>query len=69
MRTRVGGFGEHQRLSIGVDGDEFHALQAFVDHPVDGIAAAAAHAHDFDAGKGFELVGKFVTVVIVLPPQ
>ena len=57
MRTRVGALESMQRLGIGVDGDKLDALQAFVDHAVDGIAAAAAHTHDFDAGKGFDLVG------------
>ena len=72
MRTRVWRFGEQQRLGIGVDGDEFDALQAFVDHAIDGIAAAAADADDFDAGKRFWLViecfDPFVSSSIVLLP-
>jgi hypothetical protein len=39
-----------QRLSIGVGGDELHAVQTQVDHPVDGVGAAAAEAHDLDDG-------------------
>jgi hypothetical protein len=33
--------------------DEFHALDALLDHPVDGITAAAAHANHLDAGERF----------------
>ena len=51
-----GGLREHQRLGIGVDGHKVNAVQAFVDHAVDGITAAAANTHDLDAGKGFDLV-------------
>jgi hypothetical protein len=32
-------------------------LQAFIDHPVNSIAAASANTYDFDVGKGFELIG------------
>ncbi len=52
-----GGPGQVQRLGIGVDCHEIDALQALVDHAIDGIAATASNAHDFDAGKGFELIG------------
>src|SRR5258706_96800 len=38
-----------QRLQVGVDGDELHATELAADHPVDGVAAAAPDAHDFDA--------------------
>ena len=31
-------------LHVGVDGDELHALDAGVDHAVDGVGAGAAHA-------------------------
>jgi hypothetical protein len=37
-----------QRLLIGVDRDERHVLEAHRDHPVDAVAAAAAHADDLD---------------------
>ena len=37
-----------QRLRVGVDRDELDALQARVDHPVDGVATAAADADDLD---------------------
>ena len=37
-----------QRLRIGVGADELHALHALVDHVIDRIAAAAAHADHFD---------------------
>ena len=62
MRTRVVALDSMQRLGIGVDGHKLDALQAFIDHAVDGIAAAAAHAHHFDAGKGFDLVGYWIDV-------
>ena len=39
-----------QCLRVGVDGDELDAFQMLVDHPVDGVAAAAADAHDLHAG-------------------
>src|SRR5205807_7598408 len=37
-----------QRLRIGVDRDELDALQAGVDHPVDGVRAASAYPDDLD---------------------
>ncbi len=37
-----------QRLRVGVGGDELHPLHAFLDHVVDRIAAAAAHADHLD---------------------
>ena len=40
-----------QRLGVGVDGDELDAAQSGVDHPVDGVGAAAAHADDLDHGE------------------
>ena len=40
-----------QRLRIGVDRDELDALQAGVDHPVDGVRAASTHADDLDHGE------------------
>ena len=42
------GVAHQQCLGIGVDGDELHALQAVLDHPVDGIDAAAADADHLD---------------------
>ena len=42
------GVAHQQRLRVGVDRDELHALQAGVDHAVDGVAAAAADADDLD---------------------
>ena len=39
-----------QRLQVGVGDHEIHALDAGVDHAVDGVAAAAAHADDLDLG-------------------
>jgi hypothetical protein len=35
-----------QRLRVGVHGDELHAWQVLLDHPVDGIVAAAPDADD-----------------------
>ncbi len=43
------GGGELKRLRIGIDGDELHAGDLLGDHAVDGVAAAAADADDFDA--------------------
>ena len=37
-----------ERLRVGVDRDELDALQAGVDHAVDGVGAAAADADDLD---------------------
>ena len=42
------GVGHQQRLVVGVDGDELDALEAGVDHAVDGVGAAAADADDLD---------------------
>ena len=42
------GVAHEQRLRVGVHRDELDALQARVDHPVDGVAAAAADADDLD---------------------
>ena len=39
----LGGLREIQSLPVGVDGYEFHALNAGPGHTVDGVAAAAAH--------------------------
>ena len=45
------GITHQQRLGVGVDGDEFHTLQTDVDHPVDGVDAAASDADDLDHGE------------------
>ena len=42
------GVAHHQRLRVGVDRDELDAGEAGVDHPVDGVRAAAADADDLD---------------------
>src|SRR3546814_14223377 len=42
------GVAHEQRRRAGVDGDELDALQACVDHAVDGVAAAAADPDDLD---------------------
>ncbi len=45
---------ELQRLVVGVDRDELDALEAALDHAVDGVAAAAADADHLDAGISFQ---------------
>ena len=45
------GIAHQQRLGVGVDGDELDALEPGVDHPVDGVDAAAADADDLDHGE------------------
>ena len=45
------GVAHEQRLRVGVDRDELDALQAGVDHAVDGVAAAPADADDLDHGE------------------
>src|ERR687898_300646 len=45
------GVAHEQRLGVGVDGDELHALEAGVDHAVDGIDPAAPDPDHFDHGK------------------
>src|SRR5438874_2572011 len=47
-----------RRLSVGIDGDELHALDAGFDHAVDGVAAAAADADDLDLSEAAG--GRFV---------
>jgi hypothetical protein len=51
------GVAHEQRLGVGVDGDELDALSAGVDHPVDGVDAAAADADDLDDGQVVLRVG------------
>ena len=51
MRTDVDfdvGVAHQERLRVGIDGDELDARKASVDHPVDGIRAAAADTDDLD---------------------
>ncbi len=45
------GIAHQQRLRVGVDRDELHALEAVLDHPVDGIDAAATDADHLDDGE------------------
>ncbi len=45
------GVAHQQRLRVGVDRDELDALEADLDHPVDGVDAAAADADDLDDGE------------------
>jgi hypothetical protein len=40
-----------ERLHVGVGDDELHAAEAHFDHPVHGVAAAAAHANHLDVGR------------------
>ena len=42
------GIAHEQCLCIGVDGDELDALEAGVDHPVDGVHSSAADPDDLD---------------------
>jgi hypothetical protein len=42
------GVGHQQRLRVGVDGDELHALEPDLDHPVDGVDTATTDADDLD---------------------
>src|SRR5207302_407669 len=44
-----------ERLQIGVGDDELDAVETDLHHAVDGVAAAAADADDFDAGSGGSL--------------
>ncbi len=45
------GLAHGQRLTIGIDGDKFHALQARVHHAVDRVIACAAAADYLDRSK------------------
>ena len=42
------GVTHEQRLGVGVDGDELHAPQSDLDHPVDGVDSASADADNLD---------------------
>ena len=46
-----------QRLQVGIGDRKFHAFDTGADHAVDGVAAAAADADDFDLGV---IAGVFV---------
>jgi hypothetical protein len=48
-----------QGLRVGVGADELHALHACVDHVLDGVAAAAAHADHLDLGALVEFFDHF----------
>jgi hypothetical protein len=39
---------QQQRLRVSVDGNEFHAFESSVDHPVDSVDTAAADTDDLD---------------------
>src|SRR5699024_1315626 len=45
------GIAHQQCLGVGVDRDELDALEALLDHPVDGVDAATTDTHDFDDGQ------------------
>ena len=60
------GVAHHQRLRVGVHGDELDAGEARVDHPVDGVRAAAADADDLDHR---EVVARLVSHAHVARPQ
>ena len=45
------GVAHQQRLGVGVDRDELDALEAHLDHAVDGVDAAAADADHLDDGE------------------
>ena len=45
------GVAHEEGLGVGVDRDELDALEPDLDHPVDGVDAAATDAHDLDDGQ------------------
>jgi hypothetical protein len=45
------GVAHQQRLGVGVDRDELHALESDLDHAVDRVDTAAADPDDFDDGE------------------
>jgi hypothetical protein len=55
-----------ERLRVGVHGDELDAREACVDHAVDGIRPAAAHADDLDHSQ---VVARTISHVNVARPQ
>ena len=50
MCSVVSADGLLQRLQVGVERDELDAVDAGLDHPVDGVDAAAADADDAQDG-------------------
>ena len=48
-----------QCLSIGIDGDEVHALDIGIDHVIDGISAAAADTDHLYCSIVYTLVIQF----------
>ena len=42
------GVAHQQRLRVSVDGDELHASESDLDHPVDGVDATSADAGNLD---------------------
>ena len=49
----MAGLGLGQSLGVGVGDDEVDAVEARLDHVVDGVAAGAAHAQHGDPGAQF----------------
>ena len=45
------GVAHQQGLGVGVDGDELDALEADLDHPVDGVDSTSTDTHDLDDGQ------------------
>ena len=57
IRTETGAERVDQHLRVGVYGDELDAVNARLDHAVDGVAPAAADADDLNSG---EVVDEFI---------
>ena len=55
----IRGIGKTQRLIIGIDRNKLHAAHAGLDHPVDGVSAAAADAKYLDRGHSLIIVIQF----------
>jgi hypothetical protein len=53
------GAGVAQGLGIGVDGQEFHAFQVLAHHVLDGVTAAATHAHHLNDGFLLVIIHQF----------
>ncbi len=49
-----------ERLRVGVDGEEFGAVEPFFYQTADGVQTAAAHANDFNARAVARLFLNFV---------
>ena len=60
MCTRGRRAGPLERLEVGVQRDELHALDLGLDHAVDGVHAGAAHAHHAQDGLARERRGRLV---------